>query len=220
MAKQPTNQQVTSTPPTPTTGKPCSSLWPTSLEWTGPQVDLSWHPSLPQVVKHLSDWHKSTFGGLVLAGDRGCGKTTLTKIVLHAVGGPIPVIDWSSGRPESIRNAVFQAEPELLEDIRGSYSSGGEANIVSQCRRARLLILDDVGAAYVKEESQRWYEDILWRLLNERGQLKTLVTTNLTPPELKGRIGSRAWSRLQEILDSPDNYINMFEVPDYRARNW
>lgn len=194
--------------------------WPATPQWTGPQIDLAWHPLLPQVVRRLSEWHKGTFGGLILGGGYGCAKTTLARVVLHAVGGPIPVIDWSSGRPESIRNATFYAEPELLEDIRDSYGSGSETRIINQCRRAKLLILDDVGAAYVKEESARWYEGIFWRLLSERGQLKTLITTNLTPPELRGRIGSRAWSRLQEILNGPDNYINMFEVPDYRARNW
>jgi DNA replication protein DnaC len=157
---------------------------------------------------------------LVLAGGYGCGKTTIAKIVLHAVGGPVAVIDWDGGKPESIRNATFYSEPELLEAIRESYSGNGEAGILNSCQRARLLILDDIGAGYVKEESQRWYEDILWRILNERADKKTLVTTNLKPPELQGRIGGRAWSRLKEMLGSSENYVNLFDVPDYRGKDW
>lgn len=193
-------------------------LWP--KEFAGPQVDLDWHPSLGEVTRRVASWHKQEAGGLVLAGGTGCAKTTIARIVLHAVGGPIPVIDWSSGRAESVRNAVFSSEPDLLEDIRRGYNTGGEAHIVGACQRAKLLILDDVGAGYVREESQRWYEDILWRILNERANKKTLLTTNLAPPELQARIGARAWSRLKEMLGSSDNYVGMFDIPDYRGKGW
>lgn len=204
---------------TPTNGRPCSNLWPKNAT-TGPQISLSWHPDLPGVIRRLVDWYKQPYGALVLAGGYGSGKTTMAKIILHAIGGPIPVIDWSSGRAVSVRNAIFYTEPELLEDIRKSYSSDGETRIIGQCRTARLLILDDLGAAYVKEESSRWYEDIIWRMLNDRALLKTLITTNLTPPELKTRIGGRAFSRLQEMLGGPDNFVGMFNIKDYRAKDW
>lgn len=213
-----------STPPIPTTGNGCSNqpnLWP--KEFQGPQVDLNWHPRLKEAVQRIIFWHSQPAGGLVLAGGYGCGKTTLARIVLHAVGGPIPIIIWDGPQPESVRNAVFYSEPELLEDIRGSYSdraSGSESSIVSQCQRAKLLIFDDVGAGYVKEDSQRWYEDILWRILNERFNQKTLLTTNLTPPELQARIGGRGWSRLKEMLGSSENYVSLFDVPDYRGKDW
>jgi DNA replication protein DnaC len=168
----------------------------------------------------VAEWHSEPSGGLVLAGGYGCGKTSIAKIVLRAVGGPIPIILWDTGQPESIRNAVFYSEPDLLEDIRKSYSGGGEAGLISHCQRTKLLIFDDVGAGYVKEESQRWYEDILWRILNERADKRTLITTNLTPPELQTRIGGRAYSRLKEMLGSSDNYVSLFNVPDYRGKDW
>lgn len=197
-------------------------MWPGNPNFTGPRIDLSWHPSLERVTRELSTWHKEESGGLVLAGGYGCAKTTLAKIILHAVGGPAIVMDWSSGRPESIRNALFYSEPALLDEIRLGYSSSGSSDerIIRLCQQARLFILDDLGAGHYSEDSQRWYEHICWRIFNERQGLKTLVTTNLTPPEVKSRLGGRAWSRLQEILGRPDRYIGMFDVPDYRAKEW
>ena len=214
--------QPDSIPPTPTTGRNLSnqpSLWPKDFQ--GPQIDLNWHPDLKAAVRRVIDWFDRESGGLVLAGGYGCGKTSIARIVLHAIGGPIPIIIWDGPQPESIRNAVFYSEPGLLEEIRHSYSDGnGEASIVSQCQRARLLILDDVGAGYVKDESQRWYEDILWRILNERTDKKTLLTTNLIAPDLKSRIGGRAYSRLKELLSTSENYVSLFDVPDYRGKDW
>jgi DNA replication protein DnaC len=194
------------------------NLWPKDFQ--GPQIDLNWHPSLKGAVNQVIAWHNKPVGGLVLAGGYGCGKTTIARIALHAVGGPVSVIDWESGQPQSVRTATFYGEPDLLEAIRESYSGNGETGILSYCQRAKLLILDDIGAGYVKEESQRWYEDILWRILNERNDKKTLVTTNLTPPELQARIGGRAWSRLKEMLGSSENYVSLFDVPDYRGKDW
>jgi DNA replication protein DnaC len=211
---QPTNP----TPPTPANGKRCSEMWPKAFD--GPRIDLAWHPSLAEVAQRVTAWHKSERGGLVLAGGYGCGKTSIARIVLHAVGGPLPMIDWSSGQAESIWTATFYSEPELLEDIRRSYKENGEGFIVSRCQRAKLLIYDDAGAGYVREESQRWYEDILWRILNDRGDKKTLITTNLTPPEFQARIGGRAWSRLREMLGPAENYVSMFDVPDFRGKDW
>lgn len=213
------------TPKTPNTGNEWSNqpgnLWPKDFQ--GPQIDLEWHPRLKAAITQIVAWYKQPAGGLVLAGGYGCGKTTIARIVLHAVGGPIPIIIWDGPQPESVRNAAFYGEPGLLEEIRASYgddSSGSEGAIVSQAQRAKLLILDDIGAGYVKDESQRWYEDILWRILNERTDKKTLLTTNLTPPELQSRIGGRAWSRLKEMLGSSDNYVSLFDVPDYRGKDW
>lgn len=228
-AEQASRNQQDSTPPTPAlsavrNGIECSdqlNLWP--KDFHGPQINLDWHPSLTEAVNRLISWYNKPAGGLVLAGGYGCGKTTMAKIALHAVGGPVSVINWESGQPESIRNAVFYSEPELLEDIRrtfGPQGEGSEQQIVSNCQRAKLLIFDDVGAGYVKDESRRWYEDILWRILNERTNKKTLITTNLMPPDLQSRIGGRAYSRLKELLSSSDNYVYLFDVPDYRAKDW
>jgi DNA replication protein DnaC len=94
--------------------------------------------------------------------------------------------------------------------------------IMGQYRRAPLLILDDVGVGHVRQESLPWLHDIYWRLFDRRAELRlpALVTTNLSLDELPGRLGQRGFSRLLGMMGGPDNFIDLFSVPDYRARGW
>lgn len=196
-----------------------------SRVWNG--LDRDWHEEFDRAVKATVKWYQWDIAkGLVLAGDTGSGKTSLARIVYQAAGGNTPFTDQQNGEWVTARRAVMYSEPDLLEDIRSGYGSGDgakkEAGILRVCRMAQTLILDDVGAAYVKPESQAWYEDIMWRLLNERasGGRKTMLTTNLSPTDLKIRIGKRANSRLKEILAGAEFYVMMFNVPDYREKGW
>jgi DNA replication protein DnaC len=64
---------------------------------------------------------------------------------------------------------------------------------------ARLLVLDDLGAA----KSSEWVEEINFRLINHRyeNQLPTILTSNVLPKELIERVGDRVSSRLIEMCD-------------------
>lgn len=64
---------------------------------------------------------------------------------------------------------------------------------------ARLLVLDDLGAA----KSSEWTEEINFRLINHRyeNQLPTILTSNVLPKELLDRVGDRVSSRLIEMCD-------------------
>lgn len=207
------NEKLTRPIPTNGTG----SLKPDI--WQG--LDLTRHVNLRATVESVVAWYHRRAGGLILSGGTGCGKTHIARAILRACGGPLPIL---TDDLRSIRNAVFYAEPNLLADIRSSYGGGpgGEERIISACQWCTWLILDDVGVGYVKDESARWYEDIMWRIFDVRAEnnLPTLLTTNLTPPELKTRLGQRAYSRLQQMLDEPGHFLNLFAVPDYRARKW
>lgn len=191
--------------------------------WQG--LDLTRHPDLRPAAATVIEWYNAESGAIILEGGCGCGKTHIAKAVLKASGGPFPVLRWlENGGVETVKNAVFYAEADLLSDIRQSYNghSASEQSIIGGCQRARLLILDDIGVGYIKEESQRWYEDIMWRIFDTRatGNLATLITTNLSPVELKARLGERAYSRLQQMLGRRDRIVNLFGVPDYRAKDW
>jgi len=62
---------------------------------------------------------------------------------------------------------------------------------------ARLLVLDDLGAA----KGSEWTEEANFRLVNYRyeHQLPTLFTSNLLPGELADALGARVSSRLREM---------------------
>ena len=145
---------------------------------------------------------------LVMSGGYGCGKTHLARVVIHAYADPA--------------NSIMVSEADLIAQIRASYDgAGSEKMIISTLRRARLLILDDVGTAHVKAESQSWLEDIYWRLLDRRSEmhLGTLITTNLVAEQLGKRIGGRAYSRLLGMMNGR-NWVDLFGVKDYRLKGW
>ncbi len=144
--------------------------------------------------------------GLVLAGDCGCGKTHLARVIRDQCG------------------CILVSEPELVQCIQAGYSGQGETedHILARYRIVKGLILDDVGTAHVRAESRTWIEGIYWRLLDMRAtrKLRTVITTNLELAGLGTRLGQRAMSRLMGMMGSMEGYVDMFGVPDYRARGW
>lgn len=174
-----------------------------------------------QAIVRLS---RAVSGAVILAGNPGCGKTLLTRIMAHSAGGQYRRFDHEAGK--SYWSAVAYAEPTLLDAIRASYAyEDGFEQLVEKCATARLLILDDIGAGYVKKDSQEWYDSLLWRFLDGRKDKKTILTTNLRPAELKDRLGFRSFSRLKEMLSvdmerGSENLITLFDVPDYRGSSW
>lgn len=163
-------------------------------------------------------------GAVVLAGNPGSGKTLLTRILVHSAGGPYRRFDHAIGR--SYWSAVAYAEPALLDGIRTSYAyEGGFEQLVEKCATAQLLVLDDIGAGYVKSGSQEWYDSLMWRFLDRRKDKKTVLTTNLTPRQMAERLGDRCFSRIKEMLSvdmerGSDNLVTLFDVPDYRGNSW
>jgi DNA replication protein DnaC len=168
-------------------------------------------PKLVAAKRRVAEWFNEGFDrgeALVLAGSYGSGKTHLARVVLGAC------------EPHLVH---MISEPDLVANIRATYDGdGSEKLIIAQYRRARLLILDDVGTAHVTEKSKPWLEDVYWRILDRRAEmgLPTMLTTNLSLYELGQRLGGRALSRLQGMMGGEDGYVDMFGVADYRMRGW
>jgi DNA replication protein DnaC len=149
---------------------------------------------------------------LVLAGTCGCGKTHLA----HVAEGHIMLIKWGT----------LISECDIVARIQASYNdrdSETEDDIINELRATKRLIIDDVGTAHVKQESQSWIEGIYWRLLDRRAEKnrQTMITTNLDLEQLCQRIGVRATSRLMGMMGNlQEGYVDLFGVKDYRLRNW
>ena len=165
---------------------------------------------LAKAKKRVAQWYNDEFDqgrALVLAGDCGSGKTHLARAVLHFC---------------PTHMTLMIAEPDMLANIKATYSgNGSEGLVIGNYRRAQCLIIDDLGTAHVKRDSQTWLEDIYWRIFDRRSELKLpmLITTNLPWAELEKRLGKRATSRLQGMMTRDrDSYVDMFGVDDYRQR--
>jgi len=147
--------------------------------------------------------------GLVLSGGRGVGKTHLARVVANFM---------------QLR-CVMVAECDLVARIQASYSGSGEPEetIIGRLRRAEFLVIDDLGTAHVRAESQTWIEGIYWRILDRRYERKlpTMVTTNLDLAQIGLRIGDRAMSRLMGMMESRDaGLVDLSGVGDWRLRGW
>ena len=72
--------------------------------------------------------------GLLFAGPTGCGKTHLAAAIGNAL-------------LEDGRRVVFKRVTDLYYELRGSFDGGNsETDIITPCRQADLLILDDLEA--------------------------------------------------------------------------
>ena len=149
---------------------------------------------------------------LILAGGYGTGKTHLARVVVHCYGDIVGV--------------RMVGEPDMIAHIRASYGGDGpdEGMLIAGLRRSMLLVLDDVGTAHVRAESQTWLEDIYWRIFDRRAEMRlpVLITTNLELKPLGQRLGGKAFSRLTGMMGGKEammeNYVDLFGVADYRLR--
>lgn len=172
-------------------------------------------PALLEARRKLRKWYNDGLDrgeAIVLAGGYGTGKTHLARVVVHCYGDLVGV--------------RMVSEPDMIAHIRASYGGDGpdESMVIAGLRRSALLILDDVGTAHVKAESQTWLEDIYWRIFDRRAEkyLPVLITTNLQLKSLGLRLGGKAFSRLTGMMGGKDammeNYVDLFGVADYRLR--
>lgn len=122
--------------------------------------------------------------GLLFAGPTGCGKTHLAAAIGNAL-------------LEDGRRVVFKRVTDLYYELRGSFDGGNsETDIITPCRQADLLILDDLEA----DAPTPWTRSVLQSLVDYRVNYyrPMVVTTNLRDEAaLRGAVDSRTVDRLE-----------------------
>ena len=129
--------------------------------------------------------HNTLCPWLLLAGDKGTGKTHL------AVATILERAEHSEyGDP-----GRFIVYPELLAELRIGVGDGTMEMTLASYKRTPLLVLDDLGTEYRKGDGgkQSWSDEQLYRLLVHRynNALPTLMTTNVPTEALDPRIADR-----------------------------
>jgi DNA replication protein DnaC len=168
------------------------------------------HPDLQRAVKKIKVWYNDLIpvgGGIILAGGYGCGKTHLAKAIKQ-LRGP---------------NVVMWSENDLVAAIQDTYSGNGSSHrIIRDIFRAELFIFDDLGAYQTSniEFIQRVYLDLFDARCDEGKAF--MITTNLDDScgELIDRVGGRVYSRIMGAIGKDEYYLDLFDVPDYRLRNF
>jgi DNA replication protein DnaC len=110
-------------------------------------------------------------------GDCGLGKTHLALVIAGR---------YINELQETVR---YYQVPDLLEQLRNGYANGRHEDILNSCKKADLLILDDLGM----QKNTEWTLDQLDSLIDYRyiRRKDTIFTTNKTLDELSPRIASR-----------------------------
>jgi DNA replication protein DnaC len=134
-------------------------------------------------------------GFLVLTGALGDGKSFLAVAILRAIG---------SGK--------FITHNDMLFALRKGYGDPKAEDVLEQCQAASVLVLDDIGL------SAGGRDDIpmLHHVLDHRHnfQMPTVLTSNLTLPEVYRSLGERMAQRMSQSL-----YKHIaFSGPSHRAR--
>ena len=159
-----------------------------------------------QAAKAVMEEASRTGQSVILGGPNGCGKTHLAVACLS----------------ESLKNGrvgVFVLVPELLQEIRESYSSSAPCQIEKAVKDADLLILDDLGS----EKTTDWVGERLFTIIDSRyiNKKQTIITTNAETLEqltvMIGDRGDKICSRLYEMTE--DNKVWLRNCKDYRKRN-
>jgi len=147
-------------------------------------------PDLPvDLVEAARGWAGSPREALFLHGPPGSGKTWLAVSILARV------FDGGVLLPREVK---FIGERAYLEHVRASFGTPGVDRCLSSShpRRARLLLLDDLGAG----RGTDWVRDEVAALIEARhaAQLPTVFTSNLALDSIARMIDSRVASRLGE----------------------
>lgn len=166
---------------------------------------------------------KFSNGGMVLNGKTGAGKTHLSVSIIRNLYYQkwidhcnANIKRFEDGEPIEHRysfTAAFITVPDFLLEIRDTFKSGcneTEGSTIEKYSRFSLLVLDDLGSEKPSEHTIM----ALYNLIDHRDrELKdTVITTNLTLPQIDERLNSRIASRL-----SAWDWIEI-GMSDYRKR--
>lgn len=145
---------------------------------------------------------------VLLRGPCGLGKSHLSYAV-------------AKNLKELGKSVIFVNMPDLLNVLRDTFTSENisEMDILEACEKVDLLILDDIGAEYVKESnSESWATDKIFRVVNSRTNKPTIFTTNLSSDELSRKYGSHGNRIVSRIMQGTE--LIQMEGKDQRLKGW
>lgn len=141
---------------------------------------------LQTAINYAEGYSRETKNGVLLSGPVGTGKTHLAVAIL------IRIIERGyAGAYESVN--------DIIRKLGSSYQTDTTESYTDTLKSEPLLVLDDLG----KERSNDTARTFVYSLINSRyeGSRPTIITTNLTPAEIRETYGDAIHSRLCEMCD-------------------
>lgn len=152
----------------------------------------------------------------ILSGKVGTGKSHLAYSILKAVNEHI----------DPKQRCLYVSAYKLLNTLRASYQAEQSAEdvrekLVKLCKEAYLLVIDDLGAEVGSKNNNKVAASDNFSLLNDilenRLDLPTIFTTNLTSDQIESTYDDRIRSRVLSEADK-SSVITFKETKDKRNR--
>lgn len=158
------------------------------------------HPCVKEALDAMDRWASDvvTYGNphwLTLFGRSGCGKTHLLKLAQYVLrqGG---------------HQVIYRNWPAVMDEI----IDGEWGHIAVMCR-AKVLILDDIGAGYMAAGRRALIAAAkLYEIMEARLGRWTLLASNLAPQDISDRVDPRIASRLYR---GDNQLVDMRAAGDY-----
>ena len=149
---------------------------------------------------------------LFFQGDTGLGKTHLSYCIHnHFI--------------KNNKTSIFIDLPSLLSEIRNTYRDSNDYrrrtqdDIMKAIGDCELLVLDDIGAEYVKPDSngyESWAADILFQISNSRLGKKNIYTTNFSSKDLNRKYGMMSKRIISRLMSNAQ--VLKMEGKDHRLK--
>jgi DNA replication protein DnaC len=149
------------------------------------------------------DWHSILFQGTY-----GLGKSHL----VYCVAEKVKSMGYTT---------IFINLPDLLNAFKDTYNNKStvtENEILQIVKDVDLLILDEIGAEYIKENDgkESWAVDKIYTIINSRLGKPTLFTTNYSSADLRNKYGIHG-GRIVSRMMQGTKVIKM-DGEDYRTK--
>ncbi|MBC2391330.1 ATP-binding protein [Listeria booriae] len=147
------------------------------------------HEALQKVIDYTKRFpHNDT---IVLSGDVGTGKSHLA----YAASREIIQQGYT---------AYFITVPDLLDSIKATYGNNADITTMDLMKfyiDADLLVLDDIGAEYVKQQDgNSWVAETVFKIVHARTDKPVIFTTNLSGDELAEHYGGVQGARISSRM--------------------
>ena len=157
---------------------------------------------------NFNDLNKG-FHSLLFQGSYGLGKSHLAKAICEAV-------------KQKRVSAIFINVPELLNIIKGTFNRNAktsENELLEALNKAKLLVLDDIGAEYVKSEAaESWAADKLFQIANSRVNKPTIYSTNYNSADLTKKYGAHGGRIVSRMMQGTK--VIKFSGDDHRMKGF
>jgi DNA replication protein DnaC len=179
--------------------KQCFENFNLGVYKSNPEVAARMERNL-RIAKAYAENFTRHHDNLLLIGTTGTGKTHVSTAIAKVV--------ISQGF-----DVLYDSAQNIINDFENDKFRSGYCNTESASAKyleCDLLIIDDLGAEFVSQFSVA----ALYNLINTRQNkgLSTIISTNLSGPELAGKYDGRIYSRIV----GADYIVLRFEGNDYR----